>query len=87
MWFYSRHLDGRLSFSECRHHDDIFCSSDSKVCPEYYVLSAVFSLESDILSLSHILISICFECSEMFADGTFSDIASARVGDLESSES
>jgi hypothetical protein len=47
----------------------------------------ISSLEGDIVSFSHILISISREGYEMFIDRAFSEIASSWIGYLESSES
>ena len=47
----------------------------------------VISLEGYVLTLSHILISVCGEGMEMLIDRTLPDIASTRVGDLECAES
>ena len=87
MWLDRPQFDHRLSFSECCHHEDILSRRDSEIPSQGNILSMICSLESDILTFTHILITIHFECSSMFIDGTFSDIASTWIGDLESTES
>ena len=46
----------------------------------------VFSLECDILTFTHVLISVALEGVKVLVYRSLSDIASSRIGDLESTE-
>ena len=87
MWLYGTQFDCSFPLSECRHHEDILGGSYCEIPSECDIFRMIFSLECDILTFSHILIAICREGSHMIIDRTFSNIASSRVGDLESTES
>ena len=61
MRLYSTELYGRLSCTECCHHEDILCCGDSEIGSDEDILAMVFSLESDILTFTHVLISVALE--------------------------
>lgn len=86
MWFYSPEFDRGFSFSESSHHENILSGCDCEIPSESDIFPMIFSLECDILTFTHVLISICREGSEVFIDGTFSDITSTRIRDFETTE-
>lgn len=87
VWLYSCELYGCLGGAECCHHEDIFCCCYCKVCSEGDTFIVISSLKGDIFPFAHIFISIREECSQMFIDRAFSDIASTRIWYLECTES
>lgn len=87
MWLYGCEFYSSLSRAKCCHHKDILCCCYCEVCPEGDIFFVIGSLKGDIFPFPHIFISISEECSQMFIDRTFSDIASTRIWYLECTES
>ena len=87
MRLYSSKFYKSISFSKRCHHQNIFCSSYCRIGSYGDIFFIILSLKCNILTFTHIFISIAFECHQMLIDRTLSDITSSRIGDLKSSES
>lgn len=87
VWLYGRELYSGLGRAERCHHKYILCGSHCKVGSECDIFFVVCSLECNILTFTHVLISICEECLQMFIDRTLSDVTSTWIWYLKSSKS
>lgn len=79
-------LDCRLSFSKCCHHEDILCRCNSETGTDSDIFLMIGSLEGDIFSFTHILITIACESIEVLIYRPLADVAPSRIRDLECAE-
>lgn len=58
MWLDRTELDRRPSCSKCCNHEDILCGSHGEIPSYSDILAMITSLECDIFSLAHVLVSV-----------------------------
>lgn len=86
VWLYGCKFYGSLGRAERCHHKYILCGSHCKISSECDIFFVVCSLECNILTFTHILVSVCKERSKVFIDRALSDVTSTRIWYLKSSE-